>query len=191
MSRPSKMTGLLVEVIQDRLGEFGVKDRTPLIDDIVEDYRKAANIRSVEAHRIVPRRLDRALRVFEDDGWYGTKATVHFVDRYKDAEPDHPLTDVEIMRSVAGGGSGLAVYAIHFCSADDCVLFMEARIRGFGVSEGLRREQMRRIGGVSEAGQLTPDAVETIARESDLTPGKDLRRVYRVAAKAQQLRITP
>lgn len=188
MSRgPSRQTRLVIEIIEDELNH-AAGDLTPKLDDLAIEFRQrlGGRMRTRDAERCVARSLDPALRLLEEDGWFGTKVTEYYVEHYAQTPSVHPPTDVEIIRCVAGAGTSLPTYAVHFCTTDNCVLWIETAIRNGRSGERKVARSIERMTGRAESGLLTPDAIARIAAQAGLSPRKDLNRAARVAAKSQQ-----
>jgi hypothetical protein len=180
---PGKETRLLVEIIEDALNH-GAGDLSPELDDLAIEYRRRAGGTLREAHGIIERRIDPAIELLEQDDWFPAKVTEHFVLNYKGQTPNHPRTDVEIARCVAGGGSPDSTYALHFCPKDDCVLVMKKGILNLDSGEKKIQHNLRRLAGVAGQGLLSVDAAETVFLEAGLPKRGDATQVLRIAAKA-------
>ncbi len=180
------ITRTLVEVFEDRLAH-GTGDLSPALDDIAIDYRKRTGRTLRFAVAIVERRLDVVLALLEADGWFGTKVTSYYTATYKGTHPD---TDADIARCVAGvAGPAWATHAIHFCTTDNCVLWMQRRIHSLDSGEKKVRRNVERMDGAVQSGLLTADGLTTIAVNSGTNGRRDIGRVHRLAVKREVARL--
>ena len=186
----SAQTKLVVEIIEEML-DHAAGDLTPQMDDIADVFRRRAGVRTREAESRVRASLTAAINVLADDGWYAVKVTDYYVENYRGGLGDakHPTTDVEIMRSVAGGGMTTATAAIHFCPSDDCVLFTAAFCMNAKSGERKIAKTVGRMQGMAEYGLLTTDGIETVAVHAGLSPRKDVTKALRIAGRLSQQRL--
>ena len=176
----------LVEVITDFLD--GVPGRSmdcdPKVDDIVEVYRRETGIRTKAAAALVNRRLPVALRILEEDGRTPVRVTEQYVARFKGKS--HPEDDADIIACLAGLGSGMPTYALHFCVDRDCVLWIESVIQKLETGEGHQKNAATKMNHAAEAGLVSLDGVEKIVKESGVVSRPDIRKVIRIAGRVGQ-----
>ena len=186
----SAQTKLVVEIIEEMI-DHAAGDLTPQMDDIADVFRRRTGMRTREAEARVRSSLNAAIDVLAEDGWFAVKVTDHYVETYRGRPGDekHPTTDVEIMRSVAGGGMTTVAAAIHFCPSDGCVLFMAAFCMNAKSGERKVAKTVGRMRGMAEYGLLTTDGIERVAVHAGLSPRKDVTKALRIAGRLNQQRL--
>lgn len=181
-------TAILVELILEALAG-GAGNLDPQLDDLKIEYRRATGCTLDQARRAVAARLNDALwTLAERDRWIGVRVTEHYLTAYAHQLDDHPSTDEELRRCVAGTGGSAATRAIHFCTRrSDCLMAIWSMVHSGTVERGVRERNVGRLTVAAENGQLSPEAVDRITTASGVVPGRDLRRVRRIAAGATLL----
>jgi hypothetical protein len=188
--RPSEQTKVVVAIIEARVSLFTGEPTIPL-DDIVVEFRAQIGGRLDEAKRRVSQSLPSALRLLHDDGMFSTRVTEYYwTNRNAWGPHHHPVTQRDIVRSVAVSSGGAGTYALHFCPSDDCELFMQAFDHNATSGERKVAATVSKMRDMAEAGLLTPDGIAKVATNAGLQPRKDVTKVMRIAARVNQQRLT-
>jgi len=188
---PSKQVQIIIDIFQEML-DRGAGDVDPLVDDIIDIYRRTTHERSRVAEQRVKTSLATTREYLRRDGWYSTLCTEHYVTDYRGRGSErHPKTDIEIAKCVAGSRVGATTACIHFCPTDNCVLIMQSDIQNLKSSNGKETATARRMQDRAEDGVLTTDGITTIISKANLSDGKkEINKALRIAAKVGQKRLT-
>ena len=189
--RLNAQTKMVAEILETML-DNGVGDVTPTLDDVASEVKNRIGGRHSAALALVVGSLRVTLAVMEERGWYCSKVTQHYVEKYRGLLGDakHPTTDAEIIRCVAGAGHPWPAAALHFCTSDDCVLFMQTYCQNAKSGEAKVVRTVKRMHGMAESGLLTVDGITKIAGAAAIGPRRDVSKALRVAGRVGQQRLT-
>lgn len=177
----------LADLIEDKFLRFGVQRDIPL-DDVAIEYRAQTGTRLRPAMDYVKKHLTAALDELKDGrGWVCVKVLqFHWrllAEGRDAASPSGNVSDDERRRCLAGLGGRLETYGLHFVVGveDDDLLFVEACHHGLASGKGRINASLRRIEIAANQGQISPDAIGSIAERAGIRTFQPAKRLKQAA----------